>query len=99
MNGMKNYLVKHGEKDFASEVDKARAALKPDEFLNLDQILEGVMQQLVILPLKDHIDEILVEFYGTRGDVELIINNMKFSMDKDPTAFGVKVSITRLEKK
>lgn len=93
MNGMKNYLVKHGEKDFASEVDKARAALKPDEFLNLDQILEGVMHQLVILPLKDHLDELFVDYYGSRGDVELIISNMKFAEDKDATVFGVKVSI------
>ena len=92
MNGMKNYLVKHGEKDFAAEVDKARASLKPDEFLNLDQILEGVMHQLVILPLKEHLYELFVDYYGSRGDVELIISNMKFAENKDATAFGVKVS-------
>lgn len=93
MNGMKNYLVKHGEKDFGIEVDKARAALKHDEFLNLDQILEGVMHQLVVLPLKDYLYELFVDFYGSRGDIELIISNMKFAENKDPTAFGVKVSI------
>ncbi|CRK92539.1 CLUMA_CG006082, isoform A [Clunio marinus] len=90
MNGMKNYLVKHGEADFAIEVDKARAALKPDEFLNLDQILEGVMHQLVVLPLKEHLNELFVEYYASRGDIELIINNMKYGESKDPEAFGVK---------
>lgn len=93
MNGMKNYLVKHGEKDFGNEVDKARAALKPDEFLNLDQILEGVMHQLVILPLREHLYELFVEFYSSSGDIKLIISNMKFAENKDPEAFGVKVSI------
>lgn len=92
MNGMKNYLVKHGEKDFGCEVDKARAALNPDEFLNLDQILEGVMHQLVVLPLKDYLYELFVDYYGSRGDIELIISNMKFAENKDQTAFGVKVS-------
>lgn len=92
MNGMKNYLVKHGEKDFSAEVEKARTSLKFDEFLNLDQILEGVMHQLVILPLKEYLYELFVEYYGSRGDIELIINNMKFAEKKDPDAFGVKVS-------
>lgn len=96
MNGMKNYLVKHGEKDFGCEVDKARAALNPDEFLNLDQILEGVMHQLVVLPLKDYLYELFVDYYGSRGDIELIISNMKFAENKDPTAFGVKVSLSEI---
>lgn len=92
MNGMKNYLVKHGEKDFAEEVDKARAALHSDEFLNLDQILEGVMHQLVVLPLKEHLYELFVDFYESTGDIEKIINSMKFAENKDISAFGVKVS-------
>lgn len=93
MNGMKNYLVKHGEKDFKNEVEKACATLKPDEFINLDHILEGVMHQLVILPLKEHLYDLFVDYYGSRGDIELIIANMKFAEDKDQTAFGVKVSL------
>lgn len=92
MNGMKNYLVKHGEKDFGIEVEKARAALKPDEFLNLDAILEGVMHQLVIMPLREHLYELFVDYYGSRGDIELIINNMKYAENKEASAFGVKVS-------
>lgn len=92
MNGMKNYLVKHGEKDFGAEVDKARNSLKKDEFLNLDQILEGVMHQLVLLPLREYLYELFVDYYGSRGDIELIINNIKFAENKEAEAFGVKVS-------
>jgi len=92
MNGMKNYLVKHGEKDFGSEVDKARAALKSDAFLNLDQILEGVMHQLIILPLKDHIYCLFIDQFASRGELERISSNMSFADSKHPEDFGVKVS-------
>lgn len=91
MNGLKNYLIK-SEKEFGIEVDKARAALKSDEFLNLDQILEGVMHQLIIMPLKEYLYELFVDYYGSRGDIELTIENMKYAENKDPTAFGIKVS-------
>lgn len=99
MNGMKNYLVKHGEKDFGVEVEKARAALKSDEFLNLDQILEGVMHQLIIMPLREHLYELFVDYYGSRGDIELIINNIKYAENKEPSAFGIKVSTTFMKNK
>ena len=92
MNGMKNYLVKHGEGDFSQEVQKARGLLKADEFLNLDQILEGVMHQLIIIPLREHLYTLLVDFYGKTGDIQLLINNVKFAACKDPSAFGIKVS-------
>lgn len=98
MNGMKNYLVKHGEKDFGAQVEKARASLQQDEFLNLDQILEGVMHQLIILPLREFLYEIFVDFYGSSNELELIVNNMKFAENKDPTAFGIRVSIIILNK-
>lgn len=91
MNGLKNYLIK-SEKEFGVEVEKSRAALKQDEFLNLDQILEGVMHQLIIMPLREYLYELFVEYYGSRGDIELMVENMKYAENKDPTAFGVKVS-------
>jgi len=92
MSGMKNYLVKHGEKNFSEEVENARGTLKMHEFLNLDSILEGVMHQLIILPLREYLNELFVDYYGTRGDIELIISNMKYAENKDSPAFGVRVS-------
>jgi Ras and Rab interactor 2/3 len=91
MNGMKNYLVKHGEKDFSIEVEKARASLKHDEFLNLDQILETVMHQLIVMPLREYLYELFVDYYGKRGDIQLMIENTKFAEAMDQTAFGVRV--------
>ena len=92
MNGMKNFLAKHGEKRFDEEVDNARLALNRDEFLNLDQILEGVMHQLVVAPLRDYLNELFVDYYGASGDIQLIIDNMLHAQNKDPFIFGVRVS-------
>lgn len=94
-NGMKNYLVKHGEADFLPVVDKARLLLKPDEFLNLDAILERVMHQLIILPLREHIYNLLVDFYARSGDIQAIINNVKYAETKPPSAFGIRVSFLK----
>ncbi|KAL7038955.1 hypothetical protein ACKWTF_009753 [Chironomus riparius] len=93
MNGMKNFLAKHGEKRFDEEVDNARLALNRDEFLNLDQILEGVMHQLVVAPLRDYLNELFVDYYGASGDIQLIIDNMLHAQNKDPFIFGVRKSI------
>lgn len=94
-NGMKNYLVKHGEADFLPVVDKARLLLKPDEFLNLDAILERVMHQLIILPLREHMYNLLVDFYARSGDIQAIINNVKYAETKPPSAFGIRVSFLK----
>lgn len=91
-NGMKNYLVKHGEADFLAVVDKARLLLKSDEFLNLDAILEKVMHHLIILPLREHMYNLLVDFYARSGDIQAIISNIKYSETKSGSAFGIRVS-------
>ncbi|XP_031634715.1 protein sprint isoform X2 [Contarinia nasturtii] len=93
MSGMKNYLVKHGEGDFQQEVLRARSMLKPDEFLNLDTILEGVMHQLVVLPLREHLYGLFVDYYTGTGDIQLLVDNVKASVGKSPTDFGLRPCI------
>lgn len=89
---MKNYLVKHGEGDFQREVLRARSMLKSDEFLNLDTILEGVMHQLVVLPLREHLYGLFVDYYTGTGDIQLLVENVKHAFGKAPTDFGIRVS-------
>nr|XP_049461967.1 protein sprint isoform X2 [Anopheles coluzzii] len=93
MSGMKNYLVKHGEGDFAGEVQKARAQLKPDEFLNLDSILEEVMHRLVILPLREHLYSLFVDYYSQSGDIQLIVEKVRSTAGRGPLAFGIKGNV------
>lgn len=93
MSGMKNYLVKHGEGDFQREVLRARSMLKSDEFLNLDAILESVMHQLVILPLREHLYGLFVDYYTGTGDIQLLVENVKHAFGKTPVDFGIRVSV------
>lgn len=94
MNGMKNYLVKHGEGDFHQEVQKARSRLKSDEFLNLDAILEGVMHQLVVLPLREHLYGMFVDYYTRSGDIQLLVENVKYACGRNPIDFGIRSNVT-----
>ncbi|XP_053669912.1 protein sprint [Anopheles nili] len=93
MSGMKNYLVKHGEGEFAGEVQKARAQLKSDEFLNLDSILEEVMHKLVILPLREHLYGLFVDYYSQSGDIQLIVEKVRSTAGRGPLAFGIKGNV------
>lgn len=92
MSGMKNYLVKLGEADFHREVQRARSQLKSDEFLNLDTILEGVMHRLVVLPLREHLYSLFVDYYKASGDINLLVDNIKYAYQRSPSDFGIKVS-------
>lgn len=94
MSGMKNYLVKHGEGDFHDEVQRARSRLKADEFLNLDQILEGVMHRLVVLPLRKHLYDLLVEHSKQTGQIQLLVENIRFAAPRNPPDFGIPASVT-----
>ncbi|XP_055544284.1 uncharacterized protein LOC129729604 isoform X4 [Wyeomyia smithii] len=94
MSGMKNYLVKHGEGEFGNEVQKARSQLKSDEFLNLDSILEEVMHRLVILPLREHLYGLFVDYYTQSGDIQLLVEKVKLTAGRVPMVFGIKNTVT-----
>ncbi|GAB0089723.1 Protein sprint [Sergentomyia squamirostris] len=94
MSGMKNYLVKHGEGDFQLEVQRACSRLKPDEFLNLDTILEGVMQRLVVLPLREHLYGLFVEYYTRTKDIQLLVENVRFASGKSAIDMGIRKEVS-----
>lgn len=94
MSGMKNYLVKHGEGKFHAELESARARLKADEFLNLDAMLETVMHQLVVLPLREHLYGIFVDYYKRSEDIQLLAQNVRYACERDATDFGIRATVT-----
>ncbi|KAL9886499.1 src homology 2 domain-containing protein sprint isoform 2-T2 [Glossina fuscipes fuscipes] len=94
MNGMKNYLVKHGEGKFHQEVEAARSRLKSDEFLNLDAILETVMHQLVVLPLREHLYGMFVDYYTRSEDIQLLAQNVKYACGRNAADFGIRPSVS-----
>lgn len=90
MNGMKNYLVKHGEGQFKKIVQEERNKLKPDEFLNIDAILEEVLHKLVIKPLKNYLYQLFVNEYNKNGSLNLLSNNIKKALKKSPAEIGIR---------
>ncbi|XP_063828896.1 protein sprint isoform X7 [Ostrinia nubilalis] len=90
MSGMKNYLVKHGEREFEKEVEKERLKLKPTEFLNIDAILEGVMHRLVVRPLRARLYALLAGWHAP--DVRRLHAAIERAHHATPLQLGVKES-------
>ncbi|KAL0828890.1 hypothetical protein ABMA28_003795 [Loxostege sticticalis] len=90
MSGMKNYLVKHGEREFEKEVEKERLKLKPTEFLNIDAILEGVMHRLVVRPLRARLYTLLAGWHAP--DVRRLHAAIERAQHATPLQLGVKES-------
>ncbi|XP_050343970.1 protein sprint isoform X4 [Nymphalis io] len=90
MSGMKNYLVKHGEREFEKEVEKERLKLKPNEFLNLDAILEGVMHRLVVRPLRSKLYTLLASWHS--ADVRQLHSAIERAQHATPLQLGIKES-------
>ena len=59
MNGMKNYLIRHGEGDLHVMISEERTKLNSDQFLNVDLLLEESMNTLIIGPLTDYLRQSL----------------------------------------
>ncbi|XP_023290235.1 protein sprint isoform X3 [Orussus abietinus] len=93
MSGMKNYLVKHGEREFEKEVEKERLKLKPNEFLNLDAILEGVMMGLVVRPLREHVYRLFVDHYAATGSLHTLAESIQHAHGKHIQELGVRPKI------
>ncbi|KAG7197349.1 hypothetical protein KM043_018456 [Ampulex compressa] len=93
MSGMKNYLVKHGEREFEKEVEKERLKLKANEFLNLDAILEGVMMGLVVRPLREHVYRLFVEHYAATGSLQTLAESIQHAQGKHIQDLGVRPKI------
>ncbi|GAB6024335.1 hypothetical protein CHUAL_009504 [Chamberlinius hualienensis] len=90
MSGMANYLVNSGEGKFSQLVQEQRAKLQPNEFLNLDAILEGVLHRIVVKPLKQHIYQLFVKAYSANGAVAMLSDSIKFARTKTPEQLGLK---------
>ncbi|XP_031341576.1 protein sprint isoform X3 [Photinus pyralis] len=93
MSGMKNYLVKHGEKGFDKEVERERNHLRSTEFLNLDAILEGVLHRLVVRPLKCHLQKLFLDHYTKTGAIRLLADNIQYASTRPISELAIKPKI------
>ncbi|XP_077542005.1 protein sprint-like isoform X1 [Haemaphysalis longicornis] len=90
MSGMKNYLLKHGEGQFEQLVQEEQSKLKPDEFMNIDAIIEVSLHRLVIKPLRRYLYQLFVKQYTQSGSLKLLSDNIKFARTKTPQELGIK---------
>ncbi|CAH1792387.1 unnamed protein product [Owenia fusiformis] len=93
MNGIKNYLVKHGEGQLEEVIERERTKLKSDEFLNIDVLLEGALHRCVVKPLKDHIYRLYNSDYNKNGNLSLMSANINFAKSKTAEEIGVKAGL------
>lgn len=90
MNGIKNYLVKHGEGEFDSIVQLEREKLNEHEFLNLDAILESALHKMVVEPLQMRIMTLFVEEYKKDGSFKALHEGIQLARGKSLEELGVK---------
>ncbi|OTF70098.1 RAB GDP/GTP exchange factor-like protein [Euroglyphus maynei] len=97
MNGMKNYLMKNGEGDFIKIVQNERSRLKPNQFLNIDSILEVSLQKLIIKPLKNFLYELFIRSHTMSGSLKILSTNIKLAQNKSPEELGIRPELLPIE--
>jgi len=89
MNGLKNYLIITGEGELFQLLKLERAKLSPDQFLDLDMILEEAMQNLIVRPLREHLELIFIQDFTRSGCFQLLSRNITSALPLSCTEFNI----------
>ena len=95
MNGIKNYLVMNGEKEFLDFVRHERKRLKAEEIIDLEAIITNCLHKLTIRPLKDFIYQRFVSMdfrFGYESYMKLS-ENMAFLASRLPAEFEIQNNV------
>ncbi|TKR87971.1 hypothetical protein L596_012287 [Steinernema carpocapsae] len=92
LNGIKNYLVKHGEADLHNLIERESANLNSNEFLNIDAILEAVLHKILLVPVKAHLYHLMVREYSKNGSLQSLSENLQFVRTRTPKQLGFSSS-------
>lgn len=49
------------------------------------------MHRLVILPLREHLCGLFVDYYSRSGDIQLLVENVKYAFCRESADFGIRV--------
>uniref|UniRef100_A0A0N4U0N5 Ras-GEF domain-containing protein n=1 Tax=Dracunculus medinensis TaxID=318479 RepID=A0A0N4U0N5_DRAME len=88
LNGIKNYLVKHGEGELHELIEKERSRLNANEFLNIDAILEAVLHKIVLFPVKPHLYHLMVREHSKNGWLQSLSENIAYVRKLTPEQLG-----------
>ncbi|PAV78835.1 hypothetical protein WR25_00435 [Diploscapter pachys] len=76
MNGMKNYLVKHGEGKLHDIIEEESSRLSANQFLNIDAVLESVLHKLLIKEVKSLLYYTLVNSMARTGELKRLSHGL-----------------------
>uniref|UniRef100_A0AC34GGX4 Uncharacterized protein n=1 Tax=Panagrolaimus sp. ES5 TaxID=591445 RepID=A0AC34GGX4_9BILA len=88
LNGIKNYLVKHGEADLHPMIEAESGNLNANEFLNIDAILEAVLHKILLGPVKNHLYHLMVKEYSRNGSLQSLSENLLIVRSMKPSELG-----------
>lgn len=88
MNGIKNYLVKHGEADLHGMIETESGNLNANEFLNIDAILEAVLHKILLIPVKNHLYHLMVKEHSRNGSLQSLSENLQKVRSMKPSELG-----------
>uniref|UniRef100_A0A7E4W3U7 VPS9 domain-containing protein n=1 Tax=Panagrellus redivivus TaxID=6233 RepID=A0A7E4W3U7_PANRE len=77
LNGIKNYLVKHGEGELHAMIEAESGNLTANEFLNIDAILEAVLHKILLVPVKNHLYHLMVKEHSRNGALQTLSENLR----------------------
>eukprot|EP00092_Neocalanus_flemingeri_P018925 GFUD01020501.1.p1 GENE.GFUD01020501.1~~GFUD01020501.1.p1 ORF type:complete len:785 (-),score=183.72 GFUD01020501.1:94-2232(-) len=89
MNGLKNYLMITGEGELFQLLKLERAKLSPDQFLDLDTILEEVMHDLIVRPLRKHLELLFIQDFTRSGCIQLLSKNITYALSLSFRDFSI----------
>uniref|UniRef100_A0A914RVV7 VPS9 domain-containing protein n=1 Tax=Parascaris equorum TaxID=6256 RepID=A0A914RVV7_PAREQ len=101
LNGIKNYLVKHGEGELHELIESERTRLNANEFLNIDAILEAGTKEPFYLkcflrPVKPHLYHLMVREHSKDGSLQTLSENLAYvrTLSPEQLGFGVHYKFT-----
>ncbi|CAL2045935.1 unnamed protein product [Caenorhabditis brenneri] len=88
INGMKNYLVKHGEGDLHRIIDEESSRLNSNQILNIDAVLEAVLHKLLLREVKPLLYHVMIKEHSKAGALQLISQNQGVVRKMNLTELG-----------
>lgn len=88
INGMKNYLVKHGEGDLHRIIDDESARLNSNQILNIDAVLEAVLHKLLLREVKPLLYHVMIREHSKSGTLQLVSVNIQVVRKMNLTQLG-----------
>ncbi|KAK5975594.1 Vacuolar sorting protein 9 and Ras-association domain containing protein [Trichostrongylus colubriformis] len=88
INGIKNYLVKHGEGDLHALIDQESSHLNANQILNIDAILEAVLHKLLLKRVKPHLYHVMVKEHSRAGGLQALSANIAYVRTRSLAELG-----------